>query len=261
MNPMKENIRKSWWQTMTGVITGITALVTTITGLILALHTAGLIGNSAHPPSVLVTKGNPPETGAEEPARRPKHQKTPPGPPQRKHADSPSMERAGLWEDEQPTPKAMIIAAEAADRFSIHSVINLLNSEATPPRTKQLVIEILDAAISTTKDCEHLRAVNTELLHTQLAHANSEAASDDAFHENMDRSEILFECLRTNSERGQKIVSTVAALTPDTSPKGLLHVDAPDPLISQPVVAGPVDTRAIAKAMRALGQDEIIVRK
>jgi hypothetical protein len=258
---MEEHIRKSWWQTMVVVMTGIVALVTAIAGLITALHKAGLIGKLARPPSVLITKENPHETSAEEPAHRPKRQKMLPGPPQAKHADSPSMERAGLWEDGQPTPKAMIIATEAADRFSIHSVIALLNSEATQPRTKQLVVEILDAAVSSTKDCERIRAANTDLLDTQLAHADSEAARGKAFDANMDRSKMLFECLGSHSERGQKILSTIAALTPGISMTGLLHVDAPDTFMSQPVDKGPVDTRAIAEAMKALSQDEVIVRK
>jgi plastocyanin len=37
----------SWWQTMPGVMTGIAALITALTGLLVAAHQAGLFGSGA----------------------------------------------------------------------------------------------------------------------------------------------------------------------------------------------------------------------
>jgi len=41
--------RQSWWQTMPGMMTGIAALITALTGLLLAAHQMGLLGPSASP--------------------------------------------------------------------------------------------------------------------------------------------------------------------------------------------------------------------
>jgi hypothetical protein len=41
----------SWWQTMPGVMTGIAALITALTGLLVAAHQTGLIGGSASAPA------------------------------------------------------------------------------------------------------------------------------------------------------------------------------------------------------------------
>jgi hypothetical protein len=57
---MVEETRKSWWQTIAGVMTAIAALVTAVAGLIVALRQTGQVGRSERGPTIASSPAIPP---------------------------------------------------------------------------------------------------------------------------------------------------------------------------------------------------------
>ena len=51
MSPDQESTSKGWWQTLPGVLTAGAAIITAVTGLLVALHQAGFFDHKAQPPA------------------------------------------------------------------------------------------------------------------------------------------------------------------------------------------------------------------
>ena len=59
MSPEKESNAKGWWQTLPGVLTALAAIITAITGLLVAVHQAGFFGRSPQAPAQIQGKAQP----------------------------------------------------------------------------------------------------------------------------------------------------------------------------------------------------------
>ena len=64
MSPDKESDSKSWWQTLPGLLTAAAAIITALTGLLVAVHQAGLLGRGSQAPTQTQSK---PQPAAESP--------------------------------------------------------------------------------------------------------------------------------------------------------------------------------------------------
>ena len=59
MSPDKESSPKGWWQTLPGVLTALAAIITAITGLLIAVHQAGFLGRSPQAPAQVQSRTQP----------------------------------------------------------------------------------------------------------------------------------------------------------------------------------------------------------
>jgi hypothetical protein len=59
VSPDKEPNAKGWWQTLPGVLTAGAAIITAITGLLVAVHQAGFLGRSPQAPAQIQSKAQP----------------------------------------------------------------------------------------------------------------------------------------------------------------------------------------------------------
>lgn len=68
---MDKNDQRSWWTTLPGVLTGAAAVLSAVTGLIVAIHQLGLFSGAPTPPAAAPAPAPPAATAAPAPAPPP----------------------------------------------------------------------------------------------------------------------------------------------------------------------------------------------
>ena len=122
---------KSWWQTLPGIITGLTAIVTALAGLVVAIQQTGWLG-----PGTQTPPSRPPATTPAPPASAPPATPAPASAPPAPGAAPPSASRgASAPATAARAPVPVALPALRDYRFS-GATITLLKGEVVPRTTE-----------------------------------------------------------------------------------------------------------------------------